>query len=45
LPRSDRVVVTRAALDRLPEPARRAFVLVGRFRVPGFEDVAELWCS
>jgi serine/threonine protein kinase len=45
LPRSDRVVVTRAALDQLPAPARRSFVLVGRFRVPGFEDGAELWCS
>jgi hypothetical protein len=41
----DRVVVTRAALDRLPADARAAFGQVGRFRVPGYEDAAELWCS
>jgi len=45
LPRSDRVVVTRAVVDRLPDAARGAFALVGEFRVSGFEDAAELWSS
>jgi serine/threonine protein kinase len=43
MPRAERVVITRAALERLSAAMRREFTPLGKFRLPGFEEADELW--
>ncbi len=40
-----RVIMTRAALDRLPDALRREFALMGRYCLRGFTAAEEVWAE
>ena len=44
-PKANRILVTKRALDRLPDSKKNLFKYAGGYRLKGFDEPCDIWCA